>query len=50
MRQIFGYVLILETNVGIPNLVVAAYDTGQPLNEIIVKHRTDLYIDPQNSI
>src|SRR5947207_2756444 len=38
MRQIVGYVLIKETNAGVPNLVVTAYD-GDIAVEDLQKHR-----------
>ena len=34
MRQIFGYVLVKETNAGVPTLVVTAYDSGSALDGI----------------
>lgn len=34
MRQISGFVLVKETNSGLPNLVVAAYDTEKSIQEI----------------
>ena len=33
MKQISGHVLVKETNSGIPDLVVAAYDSGRPVQE-----------------
>src|SRR6266508_3896534 len=35
MKQISGYVLVKETNSGVPNLVVTAYDSKKPIQEII---------------
>jgi hypothetical protein len=33
MKQISGHVLVKETNLGIPDLIVAAYDCGRPIQE-----------------
>ena len=33
MKQISGHVLVKETNLGIPDLIVAAYDSGRPIRE-----------------
>jgi hypothetical protein len=35
MKQISGYVLVKETDSGVPNLVVTAYDTEKSIQEII---------------
>ena len=35
MKQISGYVLVRETNSGVPNLVVTAYDTEKSIQDII---------------
>jgi len=35
MKQISGYVLVKETNSGVPNLVVTAYDTEKSIQEIM---------------
>lgn len=35
MRRIYGKVLVKESNVGVPDLVVAAYDSERELQEII---------------
>ena len=35
MKQISGYVLVKETNSGIPNLIVTAYDSEKSIREII---------------
>lgn len=39
MKQISGYVLVKETNSGVPNLVVAAYDSEKSIQEIIANRR-----------
>src|SRR5206468_12951748 len=39
MKQICGYVLVKETNSGVPNLVVTAYDCEKSIEEIIADHR-----------
>ncbi len=33
MKQISGHVLVKEVNLGIPDLIVAAYDSGKPIHE-----------------
>jgi hypothetical protein len=35
MKQIFGHVLVKETNAGVPNLVVTAFDTENPIKDLI---------------
>jgi hypothetical protein len=40
MRQIFGYVLAKETNQGVPNLVVTAYDSGGAVDSLRNRART----------
>jgi hypothetical protein len=35
VKQISGHVLVKETNLGIPDLIVAAYDSGRPIQESI---------------
>lgn len=35
MKQISGYVLVKETNSGVPNLVVTAYDSEKSIQEIV---------------
>ncbi len=39
MKQISGYVLVKETNSGVPNLVVTAYDSEKSKQEIAANHR-----------
>jgi hypothetical protein len=34
MKQIYGYVLVKQTNYGVPNLVVTAYDSEKSLEEL----------------
>ena len=46
MKIISGLVLIKETNIGVPNLVVAAFDSEKPLHEIIIKHKSENGFDP----
>ncbi|MEO7923039.1 MAG: hypothetical protein ABIR30_05125 [Chitinophagaceae bacterium] len=46
MRRISGYVRLQKTNIGIPNLVVAAYDSQRPLEEIVREHKTEKGFKP----
>lgn len=48
MKQIFGYVLVKETNVGIPNLVVAAYDSEKSMQEIVASRRAKKDFSPDD--
>jgi len=41
MIKISGFVLLKETNAGIPNLVVRAFNSHKPLHEIIEEHKTE---------
>ena len=48
MRQIYGYVFVKETNLGIPNLVVAVYDSEKSIQEIIRKHSQEKYFSTED--
>lgn len=39
MKRIYGSVLVKETNSGVPNLVVVAYDSEKTMQEIISNHK-----------
>jgi len=48
MKQISGYVLVKESNSGVPNLVVTAYDAEKSLREIIADHAANKNLNLEN--
>src|SRR5258707_402304 len=44
MQRIHGYVLVKETNSGVPNLVVAAFDSDVAIRDLVTDHpRTNVF-------
>jgi hypothetical protein len=47
MKKLYGWVFVKETDSGVPNLVVAAYDSDRGIDDLIADHGNEKGFSPQ---